>query len=170
MKNTSSHLYHYNTITVSSSLHLTFPSAICLALERSMNGIAHSTRLCRSRLLSRSPHIRTAFINAPSISSTLQKQWTSSQSCSKKSPCQKSAPLSATSAAFWSSRTTWNRASVNTLRCLVGCTLGDFTAMWLLQAYYPDLSMGVVMPISSKKDVVHSLLRLSNKHSGFWHL
>lgn len=136
-----------------------------------MNGIAHHTRLCGSRLLSRSPHISTAaFINAPSIGLRLQKQWTSSQSCSKKTPCQKSAPLSATSAAFWSSRPTWNRASVNTLRCLAGCTLGDFTAMWLLQAYYPDLSMGVVMPISSKEDPIYLHLCPSNKHSGFWHL
>lgn len=35
---------------------------------------------------------------------------------------------------FWNSRATWRRAAVNTLRCLAGCTLGDFSAMWILQS------------------------------------
>ncbi|KAF4966909.1 hypothetical protein FSARC_5473 [Fusarium sarcochroum] len=59
---------------------------------------------------------------------------------------------------FWNSRQTWKRASVNTTRCLIGCTLGDFTAMWLLQAYYPDLSMGIVMPISMASGISSSIL------------
>jgi len=157
VKKTSSYLYHYDTVTVSDSSYLASFPVLYVVFERNMNGITHSIRLCGSRLLSRSLQINAAaFINAPSIGLSLQKKWTSSQSCGKKTPCQKSAPLSATSAAFWSSRPTWNRASVNTLRCLVGCTLGDFTAMWLLQAYYPDLSMGVVMPISSKEHLIHT--------------
>lgn len=51
---------------------------------------------------------------------------------------------------FWQSRASWSRAIVNTLRCLVGCTLGDFAMMWFLQSHYPSLSMGVVMGTSSK--------------------
>ncbi len=50
---------------------------------------------------------------------------------------------------FWSSRPTWHRASLNTLRCLVGCTTGDFSAMWLLQSHCPDLGMPAIMGISS---------------------
>lgn len=50
---------------------------------------------------------------------------------------------------FWASKPTWRRASVNTLRCLVGCTAGDFSAMWYLQASQPDLGMGAIMAISS---------------------
>lgn len=50
---------------------------------------------------------------------------------------------------FWTHRPTWKRASINTLRCLVGCTTGDFAAMWLLQTYYPELGMGAIMATSS---------------------
>lgn len=54
------------------------------------------------------------------------------------------------SLAFWSSRHTWHRSAVNTARCLVGCTLGDFSALWYMQSAYPDLGMGVIMPVASK--------------------
>ena len=49
----------------------------------------------------------------------------------------------------------WKRAGVNTFRCLVGCTLGDFSAMWFLQANYPDMGMGLVMGISSESIETH---------------
>ncbi|KAF4472891.1 hypothetical protein FALBO_213 [Fusarium albosuccineum] len=124
-----------------------------------MSAITSSARLCRSRLLGRSTQPRTTpIITGRSICLGLQKQWTSSQTCSKKKPCHKSEPVSVTSAAFWSSAPTWKRSSVNTLRCLVGCTTGDFAAMWLLQAYYPDLSMGIVMPISMASGISTSIL------------
>lgn len=51
---------------------------------------------------------------------------------------------------FWASKSIWKRASVNTFRCLVGCTLGDFSALWFLQAFYPNLGVGTIMGISSK--------------------
>jgi hypothetical protein len=51
---------------------------------------------------------------------------------------------------FWSSPVVWKRAGINTFRCLIGCSLGDFSAMWFLQANYPDLGMGTVMATSSK--------------------
>lgn len=51
---------------------------------------------------------------------------------------------------FWTCRTTWKRARINTLRCLVGCTAGDFSSLWMLQAYYPELGMGIIMATSSK--------------------
>ena len=70
-----------------------------------------------------------------------------------KSSCSRQAthstPLSLAAPGFWASRSTWRRAAVNTLRCLAGCTLGDFSSMWYLQAFYPDLGMGTVMGISS---------------------
>lgn len=50
---------------------------------------------------------------------------------------------------FWSCQGTWRRASVNTLRCLIGCTSGDFAALWMLQLWYPDLAIPVSMAISS---------------------
>lgn len=54
------------------------------------------------------------------------------------------------STSFWGSLFVWKRAGVNTLRCLVGCSIGDFSSMWFLQAYYPDLGMGIIMATSSK--------------------
>ncbi|KAI4733647.1 hypothetical protein E4T50_15799 [Aureobasidium sp. EXF-12298] len=50
--------------------------------------------------------------------------------------------------AFWSCRGTWRRAGVNTLRCLVGCTAGDFSALWTLQTYMPEMGMGTIMALS----------------------
>lgn len=38
---------------------------------------------------------------------------------------------------FWSDKTKWNRASFNTLNCLIGCSIGDFGMVFFLQAYYP---------------------------------
>lgn len=70
-----------------------------------------------------------------------------------KAPCSKNEgkalPPSIFSSQFWNSRPIWNRAGVNTLRCLVGCTLGDFSSMWYLQAFHPDLGMTAIMAISS---------------------
>lgn len=51
---------------------------------------------------------------------------------------------------FWTCKSTWKRAGINTLRCLVGCTIGDFSALWILQTHYPGLGMGMIMGASSK--------------------
>ncbi|CAC9888571.1 unnamed protein product, partial [Aureobasidium pullulans] len=51
--------------------------------------------------------------------------------------------------AFWTCRGTWKRAGINTFRCLVGCTVGDFSALWALQTYAPELGMGTIMGLSS---------------------
>ncbi|ELR10694.1 hypothetical protein VC83_08327 [Pseudogymnoascus destructans] len=81
---------------------------------------------------------------------------------SPKTPCSKNdgkkLPPSVFSLQFWASRTVWNRAGVNTLRCLVGCTLGDFSSMWYLQAFHPDLGTGAIMAISMASGVTTSLL------------
>lgn len=53
-------------------------------------------------------------------------------------------------ASFWSCRHTWKRARINTLRCLVGCTIGDFSMLWALQAWYPEIGMSSIMALSSK--------------------
>ncbi|TIA11777.1 hypothetical protein D6C80_07233 [Aureobasidium pullulans] len=50
--------------------------------------------------------------------------------------------------AFWTCRGTWKRAGINTFRCLVGCTVGDFSALWALQTYAPELGMGTIMGLS----------------------
>ncbi|KAF3278453.1 hypothetical protein TWF970_004466 [Orbilia oligospora] len=65
---------------------------------------------------------------------------------------------SSSSAGFWSSRQTWNRAMVNTFRCLVGCTAGDFSAMWYLQAFHPEIGIGSIMAVSMASGLSTSLL------------
>lgn len=64
--------------------------------------------------------------------------------------------------AFWSCQSTWKRAGVNTFRCLIGCTSGDFSALWMLQSYYPEMAVNTSMLISSK-----SVHLLSNFNSNF---
>ncbi|KGO72656.1 protein of unknown function DUF4396 [Penicillium italicum] len=66
--------------------------------------------------------------------------------CAQKPPPQ---PLSTLSLPFWTCRSTWRRAGINTLRCLVGCTAGDFSALWILQTYYPEMGMSSIMALSS---------------------
>lgn len=51
---------------------------------------------------------------------------------------------------------------LNTTRCLIGCTIGDFSSMWYLQAVYPDLSMSAIMPISSTSILPTSQSRFTN--------
>ncbi|KAH6962899.1 hypothetical protein DER45DRAFT_552000 [Fusarium avenaceum] len=123
-----------------------------------MRKLVTSSRLCARRPCFFGP-TSLPFAIAGSLPTTISihKHWTSSQCCSKKSP-QTPPPTSITSRAFWASRPTWKRASVNTTRCLVGCTVGDFTAMWVLQAYYPELSMAIVMPISMASGISSSIL------------
>src|SRR5690606_39657750 len=65
--------------------------------------------------------------------------------CGSKSPSFAAEPAAPTaaplSAQFWGHKHTWSRASINTFRCLIGCTLGDFSALFYLQAHHPDLPM-----------------------------
>ncbi|GFF21921.1 hypothetical protein IFM61606_08204 [Aspergillus udagawae] len=59
---------------------------------------------------------------------------------------------------FWSSKTGWKRAAVNTLRCLAGCTLGDFSALWVLQSFYGHWGMGAIMGVSMASGITTSIL------------
>ncbi|KAL7781007.1 hypothetical protein V8C43DRAFT_299186 [Trichoderma afarasin] len=59
---------------------------------------------------------------------------------------------------FWSCRRTWKRAGINTLRCLAGCTLGDFSALWMLQTYYPELGMTTIMAASMVSGITTSII------------
>lgn len=71
--------------------------------------------------------------------------------CQSQESIPKASPqlLSTLRPPFWSCRSTWRRAGINTLRCLIGCTVGDFSALWILQTYHPELGMGNIMAISS---------------------
>ncbi|EAW15185.1 DUF4396 domain-containing protein [Aspergillus clavatus NRRL 1] len=82
-----------------------------------------------------------------------------SQCCSKTAQQKGNASeKSVLTASFWSSREGWKRATVNTLRCLVGCTLGDFSALWVLQSLYGDWGMGAIMGVSMASGITTSIL------------
>lgn len=72
----------------------------------------------------------------------------SSNGSAMKAPLQANGSLLGLS--FWKCKSTWKRARLNTLRCLVGCTIGDFSALWTLQSFYPDLGMNTIMLASSE--------------------
>ncbi|KAF2628651.1 hypothetical protein BU25DRAFT_338891 [Macroventuria anomochaeta] len=68
------------------------------------------------------------------------------------------ATLSLSSTQFWSSSPIWKRAGINTLRCLIGCTAGDFSAMWYLQTFHADLGLSTIMALSMASGITTSLL------------
>jgi len=59
---------------------------------------------------------------------------------------------------FWSDGQSWRRASLNTFRCLIGCTLGDFSALFYLQHHYPTLGASIVMPVAMASGISTSIL------------
>lgn len=49
---------------------------------------------------------------------------------------------------FWSDRNAWNRASRNTLNCLIGCSIGDFGMLIYLQTYHHHMNMFLMMVLA----------------------
>ncbi|CAK7242423.1 MAG: hypothetical protein STHCBS139747_003914 [Sporothrix thermara] len=98
----------------------------------------------------------------------------SSTCCSKK---KTPPPPSPTNLAFWQSPPTWRRAGVNTLRCLAGCSLGDFSVMWYLQTHHADwgmwptiMSLAMASGLASSVALETVLLRLGRDGLPSWSL
>ena len=58
---------------------------------------------------------------------------------------------------FWNDFTIWRHASLNTLNCLVGCSIGDFFMVIYLQAYFPDTSMTIQMVLATIAGLITSI-------------
>ncbi len=58
---------------------------------------------------------------------------------------------------FWNDRKTWQKASANTLICLVCCAIGDFIMISYLRAFYPLSPMIVQMSLSIIAGLVSSI-------------
>ena len=59
---------------------------------------------------------------------------------------------------FWSDTNVWGKASFNTLNCLIGCTIGDFSMMIYLQLNYPELNNWIVMTFAIITGLITSVL------------
>jgi hypothetical protein len=60
------------------------------------------------------------------------------------------------SVVFWKDSIRWKRASVNTARCLLGCSLGDFGALFTLQALNAPFSPHTTMAIAITSGLITS--------------
>jgi enterochelin esterase-like enzyme len=61
-------------------------------------------------------------------------------------------PQSLQNISFWKCRHTWKRATVNTTRCLIGCSMGDLSTMYYLMTYHPSMNAATSMSISSERN------------------
>lgn len=62
------------------------------------------------------------------------------------------------SPSFWNDNAVWQRASLNTLNCLIGCSIGDFAMVIFLQRFYPATSMSAQMVLATAAGLVTSIL------------
>ena len=60
--------------------------------------------------------------------------------------------------AFWADRNIWKRASLNTVNCLIGCTIGDFAMVIFLQAYFPAVGMSAQMVLATIAGLITSII------------
>lgn len=113
-----------------------------------MNRLSSLSRLRRTEIDTRLISIARACHATQQRSFARRKSTCHGEKSTKsKLPSQSLSPLHLP---FWTCRSTWNRAGINTLRCLIGCTAGDFSAMWLLQSYYSELGTSSIMVASSE--------------------
>lgn len=59
---------------------------------------------------------------------------------------------------FWQDKPVWKRASLNTLNCLLGCSIGDFSTIIYLQAYKPHIPLWQVMSLAILMGLCSSVL------------
>lgn len=66
-------------------------------------------------------------------------------------------PMMPAASGFWSEGRLWRRASLNTLSCLIGCSIGDFAMIIYLQAYHPGTSMAIQMVLAIVAGLITSI-------------
>lgn len=59
---------------------------------------------------------------------------------------------------FWMDKSSWSRASLNTLNCLIGCSIGDFAMVIFLQGYFPKVSMTAQMILATIAGLITSII------------
>ncbi len=75
---------------------------------------------------------------------------------------------------FWLDNRIWFRASLNTLNCLIGCSIGDFAMILFLQNFYPATSMSAQMILATAAGLATSVsmetILLKTKEKFSWSL
>lgn len=59
---------------------------------------------------------------------------------------------------FWRDRMAWTKAARNTLNCLIGCSIGDFSVLIFMQTKYPHAPMLFTMGLAMAAGLVTSIL------------
>ena len=58
----------------------------------------------------------------------------------------------------WICKHTWKKASVNTLWCLLGCSIGDFGTIYFFQVYPMDISTLNIMILAIINGLISSVI------------
>jgi hypothetical protein len=58
----------------------------------------------------------------------------------------------------WTCKHTWKKASVNTLWCLLGCSIGDFGTIYFFQVYPIDISTLNIMILAVINGLITSVI------------
>lgn len=67
------------------------------------------------------------------------------------------APPAGSAPSFWRDRRLWRRAASNTAHCLLGCAIGDVSAMTLIPLWLPGISMTTLMLCAMAAGIATSL-------------
>jgi hypothetical protein len=135
-----------------------------------MNQISRASRLGQARFATLPVPLRHRYFTSSPATRACKPNPLSESTCQNTKSSPPASSLSTFSRAFWACRSTWRRAGINTLRCLIGCTVGDFSALWTLQSYYPELGMNTIMLASSASSPpAYQLIMLTINPSGFWY-
>ncbi len=59
---------------------------------------------------------------------------------------------------FWSCKHTWRRSSINTLWCLIGCSIGDFGTIAYFQFNSPETAVLIVMGLAIINGLTTSII------------
>jgi hypothetical protein len=59
---------------------------------------------------------------------------------------------------FWKSKNTWNKASVNTFWCLLGCSIGDFGALFYFSQYAKETNPILIMVVAITCGLITSII------------
>ena len=58
----------------------------------------------------------------------------------------------------WTCKNTWKKASVNTLWCLLGCSIGDFGTIYFFQVYPMEISTLNIMILAIINGLITSII------------